>query len=477
MSENGITRVHYFERQFLRTQDFVDEQSYHLAMRRRHNIAHHTWGIVHGLEVVAEEGNVFVQPGIAIDGYGRELVLQQRQALATGAFVEKDSDVLDVWLLYDRLASDQAPQGYAGCGNGVDASFYRWQERPQIRLDVPDPAFLDRRQPESVPEGDLTFSPHRTPPDDPVQDWPVFLGQVHRDPTNPDQPFSVDLADRPYVGLVGESIVAPWDHGVKLLQVGSEGDADPRRFVVFVPDSNTGQLHPRLQINKTGEVAIHGNTTLQGDLRLEGKAIEFGVGMARSPQPWHIYRHLETTQDATTNQQIVEQQLRLEMAAPPTGGTPGRNQVVVGAWSAEEEQFKSCLTITDDCKVIVHGNLVVEGQLNEVQKRAEAVLSQEAKSFLVAGEFSGFQSSVVLFDRERRHPFISDPVGVIQSALALAPEAVLPAVAEMLAANPEQLAAFAALLRSRFGAVAENMRAALEEDDRNAGNESQEGEG
>jgi len=479
MSDNGIARVHYFERQFLRTQDFVDEQSYHLAMRRRHNIAQHTWGIVRGLEVVAEEGNLFVQPGMAIDGYGRELILQQRQALATAAFVEKNSDVLDVWLLYDRVASDQAPQGYAGCGNGVDTAFYRWQEQPQLRLDVPDPAFPNRREPESVPVGDLTFPPERTPPDDPVQDWPVFLGQVRRDQTNPAQPFIVDPTDRPYVGLVGESIVAPWDHSVQLLQVGGEHAADPRRFVVFVPDAKTGQPQPRLHINQTGETAIHGNTTLQGNLRLAGKAIEFGVGDARAARPWQIYRHLETSkQDPTTEQQIVEQQLRIEMAALAAGGTPGRNQVVVGAWSAEEKKFKPCLTIADDCTVTVHGNLVVEGLLTEVQKRAAATLSQEARQFLLAGAFSGLNNAVVLFDRLQRTPPVFDPTAVIRSALSLAPAAVLPAVAELLAAQPEQLTAFVALLRSQYSTVAENLRAALApEDDTSAGNDSQEREG
>ena len=37
---DATSRVHYFEEQFLRTQDYVDEQAYHVAARRRHNIAH-----------------------------------------------------------------------------------------------------------------------------------------------------------------------------------------------------------------------------------------------------------------------------------------------------------------------------------------------------------------------------------------------------------------------------------------------------
>jgi hypothetical protein len=382
MSNNGIARVHYFERQFLRTQDFADEQVYHLAMRRRHNIAHHTWGIVHGLQVVPEEGNLFVQPGLAVDGYGRELILPEKQPLSTAAFAGKGSDILDVWLVYDRVGS--APQGYAGCGDDGDAPFYRWQERPLIRLDVPDPAFPNRRQPESVPQGDLDFDPSRTPPDDPQEDWPVFLGQIRFDPANPDQPYSVDLADRPYVGLVGEAIDAP--SGRARVQIGAELDTDPRRFAVFVPEADPG-VHPspaRLEIKDTGEIGVRGQTTLYGDLKVAGGAVEFGAGVARSAQPWHLYHH----QDEDINE------LRLEMAA----GSNGLNQVVVGYWSSEEEAFKPCLTIADNCIVTVHGNLVVEGQI-EFRGETPSQLDTVASQFALSSFLSGVGGANILLGR------------------------------------------------------------------------------
>ena len=53
MDADRIVRVRYFDRQFLRPQDFTDEQTYHVAMRRRHNIAGHSWGILHGLALTA----------------------------------------------------------------------------------------------------------------------------------------------------------------------------------------------------------------------------------------------------------------------------------------------------------------------------------------------------------------------------------------------------------------------------------------
>src|SRR4029450_10724774 len=100
MSAEATARVQYFDRQYLRTQDFVAEQAYHLAMRRRHNIGHHTWGIVTGLELVSDASGLYVRPGFAIDGYGRELILPDRVAIDGQVFLDKGA-VLDVALVYN----------------------------------------------------------------------------------------------------------------------------------------------------------------------------------------------------------------------------------------------------------------------------------------------------------------------------------------------------------------------------------------
>src|ERR1700730_8710129 len=109
---SSIARVNYFERQFLRAQDFVDEQAYHVAMRRRHNIAHHSWGIVEGLQLAVEEQTLFIQPGMAVDVFGRELILENRVQIDPGVFTDKGSESLDVWLVYGEIGSDRPPKGY-----------------------------------------------------------------------------------------------------------------------------------------------------------------------------------------------------------------------------------------------------------------------------------------------------------------------------------------------------------------------------
>src|ERR1043165_296548 len=112
------SRVNYFDRQFLRRQEFVDEQAYQLALSRRHNIGQHEWGIVVGLDIAIEEETLLVRPGMAIDGYGRELLLSARQVIAVGGFLRLGSERLDVWLYYEQGAGIGAPSGYVACGSG-----------------------------------------------------------------------------------------------------------------------------------------------------------------------------------------------------------------------------------------------------------------------------------------------------------------------------------------------------------------------
>ena len=450
MSENQITRVNYFERQFLRTQDFVDEQSYHVSMRRRHNIGPHRWGIVSGLELVVEEGNFFVQPGMAVDGYGRELILPMRQPLSTSAFLDKGSNELDVWLVYERKGSDAPPAGYAGCGNGEGgALFYRWQETARARLEKHDPDFPDRRAPESIVAADLNFSPSRTPPED--ADWPVFLGQIVKDPTN-QQPYAVNLADRPYAGLVGESVVAP--SGRTLVQIGAEQQEDVNRFAVYVAealDPADENPAPQLSIDHEGNLNVERDATLYGNLTVAGGRIEFEAGAARAqPQPWSIC-HVEDTQNGT-------HELRVEMARVATGGVVGNNRVVVGAWfkgSNDKEEFQPCLTIDDNCTVTVHGNLVVLGQLTEANPRAVAGMSSEARSFITGGFMSGISGTSSLF------PSQAENTPIFLNALKDSSEGNTDALALALESDPERLAAFVERLKTNHQELAEKLRAAL----------------
>ncbi|GCE44098.1 hypothetical protein Rhow_008396 [Rhodococcus wratislaviensis] len=349
MASDDTARVRYFPGQFLRTPDFTDEQQYHLAMRRRHNIGHHTMGIVTGLAIALQDGRPVVEPGMAVDGYGRELLLVQRTPLdAPRAFTARNTDRLDVWLAYNLVAGDPAPEGYASCAPGEETS-YRLVEHPLLRYTVPDPDETDRRRPATVSEGDRDFGPERTPPDDPIHDWPVFLGSVTRHSQDGKDIYTIDPDDRPYAGLVGEEIRAP--SGRTSVQVGAEQEGDPYRFAVRVRGVSHSEV-PRLAVLQDGGVAIVGETSLLGNVEVQG-VIEITAGPAVA-RPWTI-SHVADDKG--------RHELRMEMDGPLGAAD---SEVVIGTWTtpdgSEEPQFSRCLTIGSET-VTVHGDLVVKGKL------------------------------------------------------------------------------------------------------------------
>jgi hypothetical protein len=104
-------RLKYFTHQFLREQDFEAEQAYHIAMRRLHNRSVHGWGIVDGLAVHKKSDNeIAVEPGIALDGQGREIVLTERVTRNLSSFERNSHTYVTIeygesWEDTDRYSS------------------------------------------------------------------------------------------------------------------------------------------------------------------------------------------------------------------------------------------------------------------------------------------------------------------------------------------------------------------------------------
>ncbi len=73
MHLSKLRRVRYFDGRLLTARDFETEQHYFREKSRRHNLFLHGAGIACGLTVSLESGDVRVEPGYALDGYGREV--------------------------------------------------------------------------------------------------------------------------------------------------------------------------------------------------------------------------------------------------------------------------------------------------------------------------------------------------------------------------------------------------------------------
>ena len=86
-SWSGTKRPNYFSGKLLSPDDLTQEQNYLLEKHRRHLRSLHGFGIVHGLQVGVDEtgATIAIEPGLAIDAYGRELSLSEHLTITVPA--------------------------------------------------------------------------------------------------------------------------------------------------------------------------------------------------------------------------------------------------------------------------------------------------------------------------------------------------------------------------------------------------------
>ncbi len=234
-----IERLRYYERQYLRSFDLAAEQDYHLEMRRRLNLALHLCGIVDGLELLEGEvvpgapDQVYVSPGMAIDGYGREILLA-----APYAFDEEDAvanelepgRTYSVWIAYRRQAATPPAPGYRVCD--LEDQYTRWCESFRLLLVEQSPTSDDKPD---------VFEPL---PDDPDKaPFPVRLGTVEwkTDPVTGMGIFANPLSQgREYVGSRSQRILAP--------AFPKPDPANPAAAAVFDPLGQASALDPPLSV-------------------------------------------------------------------------------------------------------------------------------------------------------------------------------------------------------------------------------------
>lgn len=422
MSDQIVSRVHYFDKQFLRVSEFGDEQLYQLTLRRRHNVAEHSWGIVSGLEIAQENGGLVVRPGLAIDGYGREVLLADKKSLNVDDFDTLGSDRLDVWIVYDRRDTSEAPKGYDSCMPSAASYAYRSDEIPQILVERPINNTVDARQPPGVPANALN-APVPVMSDDPGDTWRIYLGRVTRANLGN---FVIDGSSRTYAGLVGEVIDHPANPA--RVEVGKQSRVDDsrvidgitytyergddpltgqsRRFAVFVPedhlasDSTSTMLAPRFEILQDGTIRLRGQTLVNGSVRIAGGALEFRDGNKftadNAPADPSIYRYKDAGSGAkeVSGSFDARDELRIDLGSADTL----QKQFVIG-FSGSDGSFSPCLTIQleDDGTgalvplMTIAGDLMVQGKLSgryvprNISKEALAALLGSFQAGVAAG--------------------------------------------------------------------------------------------
>jgi hypothetical protein len=354
-----MQRPRYQNGRLLRTSDFVDEQTYHLTAHRRHNTTGHVWGVAAGLDVVLLEGDLVVEPGSAVDGFGRDVILENARSLDLRSFDIRGIDAVDVWIVYDRRL-------VPATGDGVDLF------ADTASIELTDAQDVDPRQPPGVDPADLASPFGRPIPDDAARRWLIYLGTVTRDLTHPETPPIIATDRRPYIGLVGATVETP--DGAAWLKLTSVPSLE-----VGLPGAAAGAPAP-LTV-RTDEVALNSGLTVDGDLVLQGGSLTLEPpAPALNAQPpvtpeWS-FSHAE---DAVAHE--------LRVAMPPGSGNLS-NRLVVGVW--KDGNFAPSLVVDGDGTVQIAGNLVVGGRL-QASSVQEAQLSPEAKAYL-----AGLQATSLL---------------------------------------------------------------------------------
>ena len=133
-----LARNHYFTAKLLVERDFTDEQRYFIGKDRRHNRYLHGWGVVCGAKVVPHPSDecrtryVVVEPGVAVDCHGREILVQRRTLFDVEEALERASkaapddrepeqpETFRICLRYAECPTEETPSLYDECGCSED---------------------------------------------------------------------------------------------------------------------------------------------------------------------------------------------------------------------------------------------------------------------------------------------------------------------------------------------------------------------
>jgi hypothetical protein len=422
MADATPVRPHYLDRQFLNADDFTTEQQYHLAMLRRHRIAQHTAGTVSGLDIGVDADSLalFIGPGVGIDCFGRELIVTERLWLPSDPFPAGGPDAYDVMLLYDRVA--------VAVDDGIAT---RWVEQPRVALTAPTTAGAGPPPPSVLEQA---FGPADQPPDDPVEQAPLFAGQIRRPDRDGDPPI-IDQSGRPWVGLTAGAITAP--QGTATIELGGE-DGPFSVSTGTAPDT----LIRRLGLDPSGLLTADGALTVAGQLAVGGQ-VEF-QGSAAQPG-WGLQLVRDDAHSVT--------ELRIQMDA--TDGSATR-RTVIGCWG-QSGSFTPLLSIADDGTVTVHGDMIISGTVHAAGGVVPAQLSDQASQFAASALVSGVGAAASLLDK------VSS--GAFAPRTATTPTAVAHTANQLVAHLEQDLAhaeTFAEQIKQKGAGLIQHLISALE---------------
>jgi hypothetical protein len=270
----------------------------------RHERYLHSWGIAEGLELIGEERQtdggdpyqeITLQPGLAVDGTGRQLLVTGPQRLSEDTFDQANVAISDGEAYYPVFISgrDQAQQQsespLAACNNGgpskieehVDVAFGRVE-------DAADPGNEEVDQVQDGPGGGVG-----------VQPWRVLVGFVQWDSTIKRFVATQDSHDgvrRIYAGVRADDVTARGGTvTLRSAERGENGTAalsvsnDEGGLMLFGLQNSQGEVIPVFSVNAKGDLhaqgkitgAIAGGVQVQSGVAFDGATLPLPAGISQ----------------------------------------------------------------------------------------------------------------------------------------------------------------------------------------------------
>jgi len=410
MATISAERPQFFEGQYLGADDLAAIVEYLRTTTARQNLGQHSWGIAIGLNLVSQAVTdtaveYYVQPGVAVDGYGRLIVVTSPVRIEADLFTSIGSGNVDVWIRYDQSELSAVRPGFNTCA--TQDEYARISEsykivvggKPNILdrqsgVTVNDNLLVDAREALSSvdPAAELLCDaavPHQQFPIDDANDyWLVPLGHVKWsaasgsflplvDPAeaqalqngngDPDQVYESLMASRAkrrLIGTVSESIFAA--EGLIRLRErtvtpdpvnGNDAACSALKIDSIDMQACGGRVKPKEL------VWLEGNTRVTGDMRLLDGRLEFKNSSGRD----YIQRHVAGNDVDPINPLLIQRKERDQNQDQTKGsdlqimlGDMGaaaekRNRLVVGSILFDGDNICS-MSATDQGKVFFEDN-------------------------------------------------------------------------------------------------------------------------
>jgi Chaperone of endosialidase len=352
MSDTLPQRPTFSNGQYIGADDLNEAVDYARDKTERLALSGMTWGIATGLALVEIPGatgatQMYIEPGIAWDGYGRAIVVSSPAQVTADLFASLPSGNQKVWLKYSTLYTQMISPGFQTCGAGdpvtriaetyaiVTTSPTVVQQDDGVVLNgvtVPDPRNMLIAFDAAAAVVLDGSAPHQLFLDDSAE-WLVPIGIVSYNAAtgtfNPRTPAQLALnrVARRYIGAIAESLLAA--DGVLRLrdrqtnqQSGlSDNDLDAK-FSIQPADLQTDSNNPTRLVGAE-LVWVEGNMRVLGDARLWGGQLSLRASDG-SELGGSIFLRRNADQSSPTNQN-----LEVSLGQPTVTGAV--NRLLVGA--------------------------------------------------------------------------------------------------------------------------------------------------